>query len=220
VTARYIPPLRFHFLTRYYDALVRWTTREAVFKEALLAQLGQAPGERLLDVGCGTGTLSVALAHRFAGARVVGLDADGAALAIARAKAAGAHVRLELEQAFADRMPFPSGSFDAVVSSLFFHHLKRDMKHAVLAEILRVSKPGGSLHIADWGKPTNVALRAAFLLVQVLDGFETTRDAVAGVLPEIMSQAGFVDVHHTRDFTTPLGTMALYSAAKPELGKT
>jgi len=216
----YIPPLRFHFLTRFYDAVVRWTTREAVFKEALLAQVGSALGKRLLDVGCGTGTLSVALAHRFPGARVVGLDADGAALAIARAKAVGAHVRLELEKAFADRMPFPSGFFDAAVSSLFFHHLRRDMKHAVLAEIFRVLRPGGSLHVADWGRPANFALRAAFLLVQALDGWETTRDSVAGVLPEMMSQAGFIGVHHAQDFATPLGTMALYSAVKPELGKT
>jgi ubiquinone/menaquinone biosynthesis C-methylase UbiE len=211
----YIPPLRFHFLTRFYDALVRWTTREAAFKEALLAQLGQTPGERLLDVGSGTATLSVALAQRFPEARVVGLDADGTALGIARAKAAGARVRLELEQAFADRMPFPSGSFDAAVSSLFFHHLTRDAKAAALAEIYRVLKPGGSLHVADWGRPANLALRAGFLLVQALDGRETTRDSVMGVLPEMMSRAGFLDVRHTRDFATALGTMALYSAAKP-----
>ncbi len=210
----YIPPLRFHFLTRYYDALVRWTTREAVFKEALRAQLGRAPGERLLDVGCGTATLSVELARRFPEAHVAGLDADGAALAIARAKAAGAGVRLDLEQAFADRMPFPPGSFDAAVSSLFFHHLTSDTKRRVLAEILRVLKPGGSLHVADWGRPTGLAMRAAFLIVQALDGRKTTADSVAGVLPEMMSQSGFVDVRHRRDFATPLGTMALYSAAK------
>lgn len=211
----YIPPLRFHFLTRFYDGLVRWTTREAVFKNALLAQLGSAPGERLLDVGCGTATLSVELAQRFPEARVVGLDADGAALAIARGKAAGARARLDLEQAFADRMPFPSGSFDAAVSSPFFHHLTYDTKRNALVEILRVLRPGGTLHVADWGRPTNFPLRAAFLLVQALDGWETTRDSVAGVLPEMMSQAGFVGVRHTRDFATALGTMALYSAAKP-----
>ncbi|OFW27742.1 MAG: hypothetical protein A3H97_09050 [Acidobacteria bacterium RIFCSPLOWO2_02_FULL_65_29] len=211
----YISPLRFHFLTRFYDGLVRWTTREAVFKDALLAQLGRAPGEQLLDVGCGTATLSVELSRRFPQARVVGLDADGAALAIARTKAAGAGVQLDLEQAFADRMPFTSGSFDAAVSSLFFHHLRRDAKRAVLAEIFRVLKPGGSLHVADWGRPTGPAMRAAFLLVQALDGWETTRDSVAGVLPELMSQAGFANVRHARNFATALGTMALYSTVKP-----
>ena len=216
----YIPPLRFHFLTPFYDALVRWTTRETVFKEALLVQLGRAPGERLLDVGCGTATLSLELARRNPGAHVVGLDADGTALAIARAKAARARVPLDLEQAFADRTPFPSASFDAVVSSLFFHHLRPDAKRAALAEVFRVLKPGGSLHVADWGRPANLMLRVAFLLVQVLDGFETTRDSVAGVLPVMMAQAGFVSVHHTQDFATALGTMALYSAAKPEPGKT
>ncbi len=211
----YIPPLRYHALTQFYDVLVRWTTRETAFKEALLAQLGPAPGRELRDVGCGTATLSIALATRMPEARVTGLDADAAALSIARAKAASAGVRIGFEQAMADRMPFPADRFDAAVSSLFFHHLTRDAKRAVLAEIFRVLKPGGSLHVADWGRPTNRALRAAFLVVQTLDGFETTRDSVAGILPELMSETGFAQVRHTRDFPTALGTMALYSAVRP-----
>ena len=185
----YIPPLRFHGLTRFYDAVVRWTTREAVFKEALLDQLGHAPGRRLLDVGCGTATLSIALARRAPQAAVVGLDADAAALAIARAKAAGTGVQIEFQQALAHEMPFAAGSFDAAVSSLFFHHLRLGGKRAVLAEILRVLKPGGMLHVADWGRPSSLAMRAAFLVVQALDGFETTGDSVAGILPELMGQA-------------------------------
>jgi ubiquinone/menaquinone biosynthesis C-methylase UbiE len=212
----YTPPLRFHVLTRFYDAVVRWTTREAVFKESLLTQLGGAPGERLLDVGCGTGTLSVALARRFPQARVIGLDADAAALAIARDKATGTGVELGFEQAYADRMPFSSGFFDTAMSSLFFHHLTRDAKAAALAEIFRVLKPRGSLHVADWGRPSSPLMRVAFLPVHALDGWETTRDSVAGVLPGMMAQAGFADVRHRRDFATILGTMALYSALKPE----
>jgi ubiquinone/menaquinone biosynthesis C-methylase UbiE len=211
----YIPPLRFHFLTRFYDGLVRWTAREATFKEALLGQVGQAPSERLLDVGCGTATLTIELTRRFPQAQVMGLDADAAALGIARAKAADTGANLNLEQAFADRMPFRAESFDAAVSSLFFHHLTADKKRRVLGELLRVLRPGGRLHVADWGRPTNFALRAAFFLVQALDGFETTRDSVAGVLPEMIFHAGFVDVRHTGNFATALGTMALYCATKP-----
>lgn len=207
----YIPALRFHFATGLYDPVVRWTTREATFKAALVAGLDPQDGERILDLGCGTGTLAIAIARAASGAVVSGLDADDAALGQARAKQARSGTSVQWSRGLAQNLPFPDGVFDAVVSSLFFHHLLRSDKRAALLEIARVIRPGGRLLIADWGQPANVASRLLFLTVQLLDGFATTRDSVEGVLPSLMTEAGFEDVRIARQFATALGTLAIYS---------
>jgi hypothetical protein len=81
--------------------------------------------------------------------------------------------------------------------------------------MLRALKPGGELHIADWGRPHDPIMRFAFLGVQLLDGFATTADNVRGKLPEYMARAGFVGVAETQRLRTPFGTIALYRARHP-----
>lgn len=76
-------------------------------------------------------------------------------------------------------------------------------------------RPGGVLHVADWGQAANPLMRVLFYLVQLLDGFKTTADNVAGRLPQFMRECGFVDVAETRRFATPLGTISLYRAFVP-----
>ena len=207
----YIPALRFHFATGLYDPVVRWTTREAAFKSALVAGLAPRDGERILDLGCGTGTLAIAISRAAPGAAVSGFDADDAALDQARAKQARSGTSVQWQRGLAQNLPFQDGAFDAVVSSLFFHHLLRPDKRAAFAEIARVIRPGGRLLIADWGQPANAACRLLFLTVQLLDGFATTRDSVEGVLPSLAAEAGFESVKIEREFSTALGTLAVYS---------
>ena len=210
----YIPALRFHFATRLYDPVVRWTTREATFKGALVAHLAPRERELILDLGCGTGTLAIAIARATPGAAVVGIDADDATLAQARVKQARFGTSVHWHRGFAQNLPFGDGVFDAVVSSLFFHHLLRPDKRAALAEIARVIRPGGRLLIADWGRPANPAYRALFLAVQFLDGFATTRDSVEGFLPSLMAEAGFEAVQIVEEFPTALGTVAICSGSR------
>jgi len=208
----YIPALRFHFATRLYDPVVRWTTREAAFKSALVSSLAPRDGERVLDLGCGTGTLAIAIARAAPGATVAGFDADGAVLARGRAKQARTGTSVQWQRGLAQHLPFADGALDAVVSSLFFHHLLPADKRAALAEVARVLRPGGRLLVADWGRPGNRAMRLLFLIVQLLDGFATTRDSVEGVMPALMAEAGFEAVQTERQFPTVLGTLAIYSA--------
>ncbi len=78
--ADFIPALRYHVLTALYDPLLRWTMHESVFKEQLIRQARIRSGERVLDLGCGMGTLTLRLKQVHPGAEAVGLDADPRAL--------------------------------------------------------------------------------------------------------------------------------------------
>ena len=212
---RYIPALAYRWLTPLYDPVVALTTRERAFKAALVAQAALQPGQRVLDLACGTATLTIAAKHSQPQAEIVGLDGDPEILERARRKATEAGVDLRFDQAFSNQMPYPDATYDVVVSSLFFHHLDRDTKLATLREVRRVLRPGAVLYVADWGQAANPLMRVLFYLVQLLDGFETTADNVAGLLPRFMRDCGFVDVAETRRFATPLGTISLYRAFTP-----
>ena len=210
----YIPPLRYHFLTRLYDPVVRVTTRERMFKHALLEQAQIKPGQEVLDLGCGTGTLTLQIARACPRVIITGIDGDPDALAIARAKAAQDATAVTFTRAFAQHLPFDGLRFDTVVSSLFFHHLTRIDKKSALPEAGRVLKPGGELHVADWGEPANFLMHAVFLTVRLLDGFETTRESVSDGLLELMRTAGFAGVAKTVVINTPIGSIGIYRATK------
>lgn len=211
----YIPALRFHALTRLYDPAVRLTTREATFKRRLLEQAAAAPGSRVLDLGCGTGTLAIMVKRGQPRAAVVGLDADPAMLDRAHAKTAEAGFEIDFDRGFSTELPYQDGSFDLVISTLFFHHLTPTEKRHTAGEVVRVLKPGGELHIADWGRPADPLMWALFGLVRVGDGLEQTRDNVAGALPGIFEDAGLEGAAETGRLRTLFGTLSLYRARKP-----
>ncbi|HET8592410.1 MAG TPA: class I SAM-dependent methyltransferase, partial [Solirubrobacterales bacterium] len=141
----YLPALRFPALTRVYDPLVRLTTREGHFKRLLIEQAAPMPGQRVLDLGCGTGTLAIELKRTEPGAEVAGLDADPEMLERARAKAEDAGVELGLDEGYSTELPYRERSFDLVLSTLFFHHLDPEPKRGTIVEIARVLRPGGEL---------------------------------------------------------------------------
>ena len=210
----YIPALAYRSLTGLYDPLVRITTRERRFKAALLQQARLRAGQQVLDLACGTATLTIAAKRMQPRADITGVDGDPDILARARIKAAKAETELKFDESLSQHLPYADSSFDVVLSSLFFHHLDRENKLATLSEVWRVLKPGAELHIADWGKAANPLMRVLFLIVQMLDGFATTTDNVAGRLPEFLRASGFKEVEETQRFSTVLGTLALYRATR------
>lgn len=211
----YVPALGYHWLTPFYDAVVGATTRERSFKEALIRQACLEPGQRVLDLASGTGTLAIWIKRHQPLVDITGVDVDPAVLAIASRKARSADIDVRFDRAPSYNLPYPAANFDRVVSSLFFHHLVWQDKMRTARELLRVLKPGGELHVADWGRPTNIVMRGLFLMIQCLDGFDTTRDNAAGKLITLFEQAGFIDVAEQRTFSTIYGTMALYRAVRP-----
>jgi 2-polyprenyl-3-methyl-5-hydroxy-6-metoxy-1,4-benzoquinol methylase len=210
----YLPALRFHFLTRYFDAVLAATLKEQKFKSLLVKQADVHPGARVLDVGCGTGTLCVLLKKSVPEARVVGVDADRTALEIARRKAREAQIELELHEGLAWDAPFEPKSFDRIVSSLVLHHLKDRDKLRTLQQARTWLRPDGELHIADWGKAQNALMRLAFVGVQLLDGFETTTQNVRHGLVPLLCEAGFRSVEETHREMTLFGTLSLYRARR------
>jgi ubiquinone/menaquinone biosynthesis C-methylase UbiE len=165
----------------------------------------------MLDVGCGTGTVAIALAAARPDAQVVGIDGDPEALGIARAKLGS--TAITWSEGLATALPEPDASADAIVMSLLLHHLSPTAKHTALVEAARVLKPGGSLHVADWGRPHDPLMRAAFFVLQLVDGFATTRDHAKGALPSTIAAAGFVVAPpHTR-LRTVAGSLELLTAS-------
>lgn len=212
---KYVPALGFRWLTPYYDAVVGATTRERSFKQALIKQASLEPGQRVLDLACGTGTLAIWIKEHQPQADVTGVDGDPAILSLASRKARRADVSVKFDHALSGSLPYPDAYFDRVVSSLFFHHLSWESKERTARELFRVLKPGEEIHVADWGRAANTVMRALFLLIQLLDGFKNTQDNVSGKLITLFEQAGFVEVVQRQTFSTVFGTMALYSAVKP-----
>jgi len=211
--AAYIPAFGHSFLTPFYDFMMKWAARESTFKPKLVEQARIEKGQRVLDIGCGTATLTVLIKKTQSEVEVIGVDADPKVLEIARSKVLKAAVDIALDQGMVYELPYPDASFDRVVSSMVFHHLTREYKLHTLKEVFRVLRPEGELHIADLGKPQNAIMH---LISLVIGRLEKTSDNVKGLLPEMLYDTGFDKVEETAKYMTIFGTVTLYKAQRPQ----
>lgn len=212
----YIPALKYHWLTRFYDPLIERGMQEKKMKMQLVHQASLQPGERAMDLACGTGTLALLLQQSHPGVHVMGVDADPEVLAIAIKKMKEHRAASILfEEGFSDQLPFSNNVFHHVFTSLFIHHLTLEKKKETFEEVHRVLEPGGQFHVLDFEKPQNGLMRAAFLPVQLLDGFETTSPHVKGVILNLLKETGFAAIEETAQFNTIVGTLRAYKAFKP-----
>lgn len=214
-SSTYIPALRWNGLTPFYDLVLSWGMRERRFKRELIRQAQIQAGQHILDLGCGTGTLTVMLKQTHPDALVTGLDGDPAVLQIGQAKADTAGVQLTLDQGMAYDLPYQDGTFDRVVSSLMFHHLTTQDKQQTMKEVYRVLRPGGSFWVVDFGRPQGIWSR---LISPVMARLEEAGDNHKGLLLIMMGLAGFQEVTSPVRFSTIFGTLYLYSGRKVDSG--
>jgi len=213
----YISAAGFDWLLPLYDPFLRWVVREDTFKKRLITAAAIGPQHNVLDLGCGTGTLTLMIKNRHPDAKVHGLDGDSKALTIARCKAEAADVEIVLDKGFSYDLPYPDDTFDRVLSSLVFHHLTHKHKVETLQEVRRILKPGGALFIVDFGKPAT-AIGAAF--VKLVHHAEHIRDHIEGDLVEIIHNAGFVGAEKFGRQRIPVASLSFYRASKELLQST
>jgi len=192
-----------------YDLMTRLMGADRA-RKALLDRAKIRPGHRVLDVGCGTGSLLIQLKHLCQETDVVGLDPDPKALARARHKAAHAAVSVQLDRGFGDELPYAEASFDRVLSSLMFHHLPTEEKGKTLRAIRRVLKPGGEFHMLDFEGPEKGA-HGGFL-ARFLHSSDRLKDNSENRVLSFMTEAGFAEPKKVADRTMLFGHIAYYRA--------
>ena len=192
---------------------MKWAALEPIFKPRLVMQARLKRGYRILDVGCGTATLTILIKKTQPESEVVGLDADSEILEIAKSKIEKSGLSIRLDYGMAFELPYPSDLFDRVFSSMVLHHLTKENKLRSVKEMFRILKPGGELHVADFGKPQNILMNLVSLVMRHL---EQTADLIQGSLPKMLGEAGFHKVEETAKFMTVFGTFSLYRALKNE----
>jgi ubiquinone/menaquinone biosynthesis C-methylase UbiE len=136
----------------FYDLMTKLMGADRPWTD-LVNQAALRPGQRVLEIGCGTGSLAILTKRLHPQVGIVGLDPDPKALARARQKALRSAVPLQFTEGFSERLPYADESFDHVFSSFMFHHLENNARAQTLGEVRRVLKPGGHLHLLDFGGP-------------------------------------------------------------------
>lgn len=233
----FLPGMGKTWLLPLYDVFTRVAGVRALH-ERVAELAGIEPGQAVVDVGCGTANLSLAVLAAQPSARVTGLDPDRAALRRAARKARRRGASLTLVQGYADRIPAEDATLDHVISSLALHHIDDDGRVAFARDVLRALRPGGRVTVMDIGGPaSNVedhghpmhghghgplhALRHLPRLIRsrVAHSPAVARNHGDGIVA-LLTEAGFGDAREVAHADHWIGRVTFVQATRPEKGRT
>jgi ubiquinone/menaquinone biosynthesis C-methylase UbiE len=203
----YLPAAGRDLFLPIYDPFTKLFGIDRAYR-TLLDQAGLESNHRVLDVGCGTGTLAVLIKRRYPTVEVVAVDPDPKALARAERKAARAGVSIRFDRGFADALEYAGTSFDRVFSSMMFHHLQQKDKDNALREMRRVLKPGGRLEFLDLAGPHGHGM-----LARLIHSHQRLQDNAGDRILARLVAAGYTGVKKVADQDTLFGGIAFYQAS-------
>jgi len=216
IPEEHTPPLGFKVLTPLYDAAIALLTRERLWRTEFVSVIDPKPDDQILDVGSGTGSLAVALLRREPLCTYIGIDPDSDAVERAIRKITKRNLNARfvqgyLEQGLFIKSPIPS----KIVSSLVFHQVPLDEKSRILTTMYDLLSPGGICHIADYGRQKTWLSKFLFrITVQAIDGKVDTQPNADGILPKLLTEAGFTDVEEISRIGTATGVISIYRGVK------
>lgn len=205
----YLPAAGRDWSLPFYDPIVKLLGGDKA-RRVLIDQAALQAGHRVLDIGCGTGSLAVAIKQQHPDVAIVGIDPDAKALGRARRKATRAGVTIQFDQGFGDELPYPEASFDRVISSFMFHHLPAEERVKTLRAIRRVLKPAGRFHMVDFERPES---GAHGFLARLFHSSERMKDNSESRVLSLMHEAGFADPRKVGERAMLSGQVAYFQAA-------
>lgn len=197
----------------FYDAVVKLMTlgQDGKLRRKTVELANLKPGQAVLDVGCGTGDLTLAASRQLgANANVYGIDAAKEMIGVASQKAARAKLPVHFQVEAIEQLSFSDNTFDVVLSSLMMHHLPGDLKTRGLREVYRVLKPGGRVFIVDGSEGSSKS--APWLLKHLMS--HMVHGAGVETLPDILHEIGFMQIVSGK---VALGVLGFVSGYKPSV---
>jgi ubiquinone/menaquinone biosynthesis C-methylase UbiE len=194
-----------HWASRYDVLVFLLTLGQASILRSRTADLVRVtPGEAVLDIGCGTGDLTIQICRR-AGTKgtIVGIDAAPEMVAYAQKKAAHQNMAIEFRVEPVEALTFADQTFDVVVCSMVFHHLPETLKRQGLVEIQRVLKPGGRFILVDFLRSSHRIPLHGTLKTGLQD------------LPALLQEVGFLQVERKQDPFPLIGALQGRTADHP-----
>ena len=198
----YIPAATYDWLLPLYDVFSKLFGTAAAHRQ-LVDQADIEPNHQVLDIGCGTGNLTLLVKRLHPRAEVVGLDPDPKALVRARRKAEEQGFAVRFDRGFSDELPFGEASFDRVLSALMLHHLALDAKEKTLREARRVLRSGGAFYALDFAG-THGIIAHLFRHAHLADQHR---------IPGLMQEAGFTQVTELAPRDTIIGRISYWRAS-------